>query len=191
MARPPIRAVRHLQRYREIARVFIRHGFGELVDTLELLPYLSLPRRLLRRGQPVAPRLGPTQRLRMAMEELGPTFVKLGQVLSTRPDLLPPAYVAELAKLQDSVPPAPWGPIRAQIEAELGVRLEELFADFEPVPIAAASLSQVHAATLPDGDRASPEQVTACARLLARAWRAGRCPRWNRATAAAPTSRQC
>jgi len=153
MARPPIRAVRHLQRYREIARVFIRHGFGELVDTLELLPYLSLPRRLLRRGQPVIPRLGPTQRLRMAMEELGPTFVKLGQVLSTRPDLLPPAYVAELAKLQDSVPPAPWGPIRAQIEAELGVRLEELFADFEPVPIAAASLSQVHAATLPDGDR--------------------------------------
>jgi ubiquinone biosynthesis protein len=153
MARPPIRAVRHLQRYREIARVFIHHGFGELVDTLELLPYLSLPRRLLRREQPVIPRLGPTQRLRMAMEELGPTFVKLGQVLSTRPDLLPPAYVAELAKLQDSVPPAPWGPIRAQIEAELGVRLEELFADFEPVPIAAASLSQVHAATLPDGDR--------------------------------------
>jgi ubiquinone biosynthesis protein len=149
MARSPIRSVRHLQRYQEIARVFVRHGFSELVDTLELLPYLSLPRRLLRRGEPVPPPLGTAQRLRMALEELGPTFIKLGQVLSTRPDLLPPVYVAELAKLQDTVPPVPWGTIRGQIDAELGTPLEELFTDLEPKPIAAASLSQVHAATLP------------------------------------------
>jgi ubiquinone biosynthesis protein len=151
MARSPIRSVRHLQRYREIAQVFIRHGFGELIDTLELLPYLSLPRRLLRRGKPAPSPLGVPQRLRLAMEELGPTFIKLGQVLSTRPDLLPTPYINELAKLQDTVPPVPWGPIRAQIDAELGAPLEDLFADFEPLPIAAASLSQVHAATLPDG----------------------------------------
>jgi ubiquinone biosynthesis protein len=150
MARSPVRSIQHLQRYREIARVFIHHGFGELVDTLELLPYLSLPRKLLRRGEPAPSPLGVPQRLRLAMEELGPTFIKLGQVLSTRPDLLPTPYINELAKLQDTVPPVPWGPTRAQIDAELGAPLEELFADFEPVPIAAASLSQVHAAALPD-----------------------------------------
>ena len=151
MARSPIRRVRHLQRYREIASVFIRHGFGELVETLELLPYLSLPRRLLRRDRPATPPVGVPQRLRLALEELGPTFIKLGQVLSTRPDILPPVYVAELARLQDTVPPVPWRPIRAQIDADLGMPLEKLFTDFEPVPIAAASLAQVHAATLPSG----------------------------------------
>jgi ubiquinone biosynthesis protein len=151
MARSPVRSVRQLQRYREIASIFIHHGFGELADTLELVPYLSLPRRLLRRETEPATHLGVPQRLRLALEELGPTFIKLGQVLSTRPDLLPTPYITELAKLQDTVPPVPWRPIRTQIDAELSAPLEEVFADFEPTPIAAASLSQVHAATLRDG----------------------------------------
>ncbi len=150
MARSPARSVRHLRRYREIVEVMGRHGFGQLVDLLQLRSYLALPRWLLRRGRS-APALGAPQRLRLALEELGPTFVKLGQILSTRPDLIPPAYIAELARLQDTVPPEPWEPIRAQIEVELGAPPEELFASFERVPIAAASLSQVHAATLPDG----------------------------------------
>jgi ubiquinone biosynthesis protein len=152
MVRSPIRSVRHLQRYREIIRVFIRHGFGELVDTLELLPYLSLPRRILRGDRPPPSPRGVPQRLRMALEDLGPTFIKLGQVLSTRPDILPIEYIVELSKLQDTVPPVAWAAIREQIDEELGRPLEDVFTDFEPTPIAAASLSQVHAATLPNGD---------------------------------------
>ena len=151
MARLPVRTIRHLQRYRQIAQVFIRHGFGELVDLLGLRSYLALPRRLVRRRVQADTPLGAPKRLRLAMEELGPTFVKLGQVLSTRPDLLPPAYIAELTRLQDTVPPEPWEAIRARIESELGAPLEELFTAFDPEPIAAASLSQVHTATLPDG----------------------------------------
>lgn len=142
----PIRGVRHLRRFQQIAQVLTRHGFDELVDLLGTVPIFPLG-RLLRRH----PALGPPQRLRMALEELGPTFVKLGQVLSTRPDLLPPAYIAELAKLQDTVPPAPWESVRAQVETELNAPIDERFARLDPDPLAAASLAQVHAATLPDG----------------------------------------
>ncbi|MGD2144755.1 MAG: AarF/ABC1/UbiB kinase family protein [Anaerolineae bacterium] len=151
--RSPRRTIRHLRRYREIARVFIRHGLGELVDLLELQPYLAFPRRLVRRWREEAPPLGAPQRLRIALEELGPTFIKLGQVLSTRPDLIPPAYLAELARLQDAVPSAPWEPIRAQIETELDTPIEEVFAKLDREPVAAASLAQVHPATLSDGRR--------------------------------------
>ena len=142
----PIRGVRHLRRFQQIAHILIRHGFSELVDLLGANPVFPLARALRRR-----PSLGPPQRLRMALEELGPTFVKLGQVLSTRPDLLPPAYIAELARLQDAVPPAPWELVRTQIESELGAPIDEVFATLDPEPLAAASLAQVHAATLPDG----------------------------------------
>ena len=148
----PGRSIRHINRYREIIGVLIHHGLEELIDVLGLQPYLSLPRRMLGRARPTTPpRIGMPQRLRKALEELGPTFIKLGQVLSTRPDLLPPEYIAELAKLQDTVPPEPWASIREQIEAELGAPPEQRLGTFDPEPIAAASLAQVHTATLPDG----------------------------------------
>ena len=141
---------RHLGRYRQIAQVLARHGLGALADALGLERFTGLPRRVL--GQePPAPHPSRPARLRLALEELGTTFIKLGQILSTRPDLLPPEYQAELAKLQDAAPPVPGKVVMALIAAELGRPVEECFAAFDHQPLAAASIGQAHAATLPDG----------------------------------------
>jgi ubiquinone biosynthesis protein len=139
-------SLRRWRRYRQISRTLVRHGFGFLLERVgsRVVPF---PRRAER-----LPALGPAHRLRLALEELGPTFIKLGQVLSTRPDLLPPAFIAELASLQDQVPSFPFEQARRQVEEALGAPLEQHFATFDPIPLAAASLSQVHAATLPTGE---------------------------------------
>jgi ubiquinone biosynthesis protein len=146
------RSRRHRQRYQEIAEVFLRHGFGYLFKSLgpEWAPSRRSSRSADQPASPVAEQDLPAH-FRQALEELGPTFVKLGQVLSTRPDLLPPAYVAELSKLQDAVPPVPWESIRDAIAQELGRPPEEVFSSINPEPLGAASLGQVHAATLADG----------------------------------------
>ncbi len=146
----PLRTIRHLRRYRQVLGVFLKHGFGFALDYLGIRrPLLSLPRRR-RTEMPI--REGMALHLRLALEELGPTFVKLGQILSTRPDLLPPAYIAELSKLQDAVPPTAWDAVRALLEQELGREVVQVFAELDPMPIAAASLAQVYAAQLPDGE---------------------------------------
>ena len=142
---------RHLARYRRIAEVLARHGFGAVIAQLGLADRLNIPRRLLRRGVEESERVPPAVRLRLALEELGPTFIKLGQIASTRPEILPPAVLAELSNLQDNVPPDPWEAILPLIEAELGRPLPEVFAAFDPTPIASASLAQVYPALLPDG----------------------------------------
>ena len=146
MLRPP----RHLRRYRQIVEVFVRHGFGDGLSQLGLGRRLGLPIRMLRRSR-VDQEITRAERVRLAFEELGPTFIKFGQIISTRPDLLPPDFVAELSRLQDDVSPEPWEPIKACIEEELGRSIDEIFATFQTIPIAAASLGQVHAATLADG----------------------------------------
>jgi ubiquinone biosynthesis protein len=146
MLRPP----RHLGRYRQIIEVLIRHGFGDVLSQLGLGRRLGLPIRLLRRD-PATAEVTRAQRVRLALEELGPTFIKFGQIISTRPDLLPPDFIQELSRLQDDVPPEPLELIKACVEEELGQPIEDLFATFDPEPIAAASLGQVHAATLADG----------------------------------------
>ncbi len=132
----------------------MRHGLGGFVGPVDLgrrvrryVPGLQGSgdpgRDAARHSRPV--------HLRLALEELGPTFVKLGQILSMRADLLPSAYIAELELLQDRVPAEPFDLIRATIEAELGKSIDEVFTSVDPVPIASASIGQVHAAELPDG----------------------------------------
>lgn len=148
---PLVRQARHLGRYREITQVLVGHGFGYLVEQLGLASLLSLPRRMLLRAPPTPP-LSSAVRLRQALVELGPTFVKLGQVLSTRPDMVPPEFVAELDKLQDTVPPFSAELAMQLIEAELGRPIDQLFAQFCQEPLAAASLGQAHAAVLHSGD---------------------------------------
>ena len=140
----------HGERYREIAEVFSRHGMGFLVGVAGLERLVPFQRGLLGHDRRAEPYTRP-EHLRLAFEQLGATFVKLGQILSTRPDLLPPGYQAELAKLQDAAPHVPGEEIRELIARELGRRPEEAFASFQSEPLAAASIGQAHAATLADG----------------------------------------
>ena len=148
---PGIQRYKNLQRLGEIAHVLIQHGFYEIVDQMELVPYLSFPAKVLRKGRKEEERLSTPERFRVVLEELGPTFIKLGQILSTRPDLLPPRYIEELSKLQDSAPPIPFEDVRQVIEEELGWPPEVFFQKLDPTPLASASLAQVHGAVLHNG----------------------------------------
>lgn len=146
-ARP---APTHVDRYLQIAAAFRRHGLGFAAGILGI--DRMIPRG--RGGTADAARRATAEspaHLRAALEELGPTFIKLGQLLSTRSDLLPPAFVAELARLQDSAPPVAVEEIRTVIRSELGAEPERVFASFDDRPLASASIGQAHTATLADG----------------------------------------
>ncbi len=147
------RGIRNAKRLAEVVRVLARHGFGEVVARLHLLD--AVPARLAA-GMRLTPDSARAQssrgeRLRAVLIELGPTFVKLGQVLSTRPDLIPPDICADLETLQDRVPPVSNEEAAQVILAELGRDPAEAFGSFDETPIASASISQVHRATLKDG----------------------------------------
>lgn len=143
------RRYRHFRRYRKIAEVLLRHGFGYVVEQLDLAYVARWRRRLAAARLPAKETRA--ERLRFVLEELGPTFVKLGQLLSARPDVVPADIGAELAQLQDHVPPVSFVRIRAAVERELGLTLEQAFASFDIEPLAAASIGQVHKAVLHDG----------------------------------------
>lgn len=146
------RTVRTAQRYREITGVLLRHGFGDLALSLGLRrhPRFGWLRRLPPET-PVSPRTR-QERLRLVLEELGPAFVKLGQFLSTRHDILPTEFAVELEKLQDTVAPFPGAEARATVEAEFGRPIDELFRRFDETPLASASVAQVHRAVTRDGE---------------------------------------
>lgn len=147
------RTYRHLNRYRQILAILFKYGFGDLLERLKLDQYIAAGLQAISsKWTDRVEKLSRPQRLRMAFEELGPTYIKLGQILSTRPDLVPVDYVNELAKLQDEVPSFPFGDVKGIVEAEFGAPAEELFDELQAQPLASASIGQVHKARLKDGE---------------------------------------
>ena len=143
---------RKIGRLSEIAQVAVRHGFGYFFERHKLTDLLPWTSRAEIDATVAAVGSERGRHLRDMLDELGPTFVKFGQLLSTRPDVVPPDIVVELRGLQDDVRPFPFEQIREVVEAELGLTLEQAFLRFDEQPIAAASIGQVHRATLPNGD---------------------------------------
>ena len=146
------RTYRHLNRYQRILRVLFKYGFNDLVDRLHIDQYLESGLQMInRKPREQIARLSRPERLRLVFEELGPTFIKLGQLLSTRPDLIPAEYLDELARLQDEVPPFSLAEVHAIFREELGRSPDEVFHYFDAEPLAAASIGQVHRARLDSG----------------------------------------
>ena len=147
------RTYRHLNRYRQILAVLFKYGFGDLLEMLKIDQYIEVGLQMISKKRATrVERLNRPQRLRMAFEELGPTYIKLGQILSTRPDLVPMEYIEELAKLQDKIPAFPFESVRKVIFSEFGVGPDELFERLDEEPFASASIGQVHRAILKDGE---------------------------------------
>jgi ubiquinone biosynthesis protein len=147
---PLIRRARSLRRYRQIVTILLKYGFDQILDQMKIFARLRLRKKTLKRAAGLE-KLTYAQRIRLALEELGPTFVKLGQVLSMRPFLIPVELVLELTKLQDEVGPFSFPQVKQIVEAELKAPLGDLFSSFDTVPVASASLSQVHKAVTRDG----------------------------------------
>ncbi len=150
-SRALVTGAKDVARFREIATVFVRHGFGWFFAQLKLRRELQieLEGADLTRAAIGSPDTG--KRLVAAFSKLGPTFVKLGQILSTRPDLLPPGILNELTQLQDQVSPLPFDQVVQQLRSALGPGFREIFASLDETPLASASIAQVHRATLKDG----------------------------------------
>jgi ubiquinone biosynthesis protein len=152
MIRETLSVMRDIGRMREIARILIYYGWGDIVKRLGLGNIAERAGTMLHRQQSEEIKhLEPAVRVRLAIEELGPTFVKLGQVLATRPDIFPPHWITEFAKLQDSVPPEPFDVLLPQLEKSLGRSPFEVFVDLQTEAVAGASIAQVHLAKLQDG----------------------------------------
>ena len=168
-----VNAVRDLARLREIYQVLIRHGFGEVVSRLSArrargaasIPpppggeavTSDIPAEEAARGEEEKRRISAAERVRLVLTDLGPSFVKLGQIASTRPDLLPADLITELKKLQDDVPQVPFEEIRVAVEAALGASIADVYESFDPKPLAAGSIAQAHRAVLKTAD--GPREV--------------------------------
>ncbi len=143
---PSTKIIRNLPRMKEIITVAAKFGFGEVIRNTKLGTFLGKFKKTHDFEQTPAP-----VRFRLALEELGPTFMKLGQVLSMRPDLVPSSWSTELANLQDSCPVVPWEEVQKELEKEYGDKLEELFTSIDETPIGDGSMAQVHRAVSKDG----------------------------------------
>lgn len=142
----------HLTRYRQILSVFFKYGFEDILNIISIDKYVDYcMSRISRKRWKRLDRYSRFERLRMALEELGPSFIKLGQAISMRPDLVPVGLIRELAKLQDMVPPCPFAEIEKIITAEFCLPIPDMFAYFDEIPLASASIGQVYKARLRDG----------------------------------------
>ncbi|KXS42787.1 MAG: ubiquinone biosynthesis protein [Methanolobus sp. T82-4] len=141
-----------IKRYGKIVDTLIIYEFGHIADRLKINQFRPLSSRFKKREQKMDGVISHPKRVRMVLEELGPTYVKLGQILSMRHDLIPPEYIEEFSGLQDEVQPFSYREVREVIREELGADIEELYMHFEEIPIAAASIGQVHRAKLKNGD---------------------------------------
>ncbi|GBE31883.1 putative protein kinase UbiB [bacterium BMS3Bbin05] len=144
------RTYRNVNRIRTIVNVLIKHGFGQLVEQMNLHRFLPFRKRLKVLSAPSVLEKSIAERLRKAFAELGPSFIKLAQILSSRPDLITQTFADEFKKLQDEVPPFPYEEVAKIIRDDLGHSPEDIFEYFEKEPIAAASIAQVHVAGLED-----------------------------------------
>ncbi len=147
--------ISNIKRLRQIVNSFVRHGLGHLVKLSGLDTYISLGKRLMLRKDADSEKEKYTnpQRMAMVFEELGPTFIKLGQILSTRKDQIPKEYIAEFEKLQDSAAPLDFEKMDMVFETEFGKNMDEVFEYIDKTPIASASIGQVHAARLKSGEK--------------------------------------
>ncbi len=147
------KSMRNLSRYKEILRVFVKYGFWDIIAKIQIGLIPDIAKKILPQiEKKELAILGIPIRLRMAFDELGSTFIKLGQMLSLRPDLIPPEYAREFSKLQDEITPVPFGGIEKQFTKEFGKPYSEIFAEFNKEPLAAASMAQVHIAKLKSGE---------------------------------------
>ncbi len=147
------RTYRHLNRYRQILGILFKYGFGDIIARLNIEKYLEIGLRMIsKKDVAKSEKLKTSERMKMAVEELEPAYIKLGQVFSTRSDLIPPDFIEELSKLQDHVTPSPFNEIRKILETELNGTVEELFEFFNETAMASASIGQVHKARLKDGE---------------------------------------
>ncbi len=145
---------KNINRIRHIVNVFLKHGFGQVIEQVNLQRFIPLRNRIkyFARRQKEERHTIPS-RLRMSFSELGPSFIKFAQMLSTRPDLITSEYADEFKKLQDKVPPFPVDIARRTIESEFDISIDDVFLGFENTPLAAASIAQVHSATLQSGEQ--------------------------------------
>ena len=146
------RTYQNIKRYRQILTILLHYGFDDVLGRMKIDYYIQLVKKIIPKFKKQEIEKKTTaERLRLALEELGPTFIKFGQILSVRPDLIPENFIREFQKLQDEVPPFSAEQAKAEVESQLGKPVEQLFSSFDDVPLAAASIAQVHRALIKDG----------------------------------------